>query len=194
MSSVVKEKITPDFIEEVLTQSKELVSEAQLMKAFDQMAKDITEKLSDQEPLFMCVMNGGLMMTAEVLKRIKFPLKMNYIHATRYKDKLFGSKLEWIHRPPEEIKGRVIVLLDDILDGGITLAEIKKDCENMGAKKVYTAVMLDKKTTREAEGLKSADFVGLEVPNEYVFGFGLDYQGYLRNVPAIYAVAKHHYI
>ncbi|MCF6808609.1 hypoxanthine-guanine phosphoribosyltransferase [Thiotrichales bacterium 19S9-12] len=194
MSSTATVPVNHEFIKEVLRDATEIVSEATLMNAFDQMASQITSQLQDKEPLFLCVMNGGFMMAAEVLKRLKFPLKMHYIHATRYNDTCFGSKIEWVKKPPQEIKGREVVLLDDILDGGITLSEIKKFCQSMGAKEVYTAVMLDKKTNREADGLASADFVGLEIPDEYVFGFGLDYHGYLRNIPSIYAAAKHHYV
>ncbi|MCF6775980.1 hypoxanthine-guanine phosphoribosyltransferase [Thiotrichales bacterium 19X7-9] len=194
MTSTATPPVTSEFIEEVLRDAKEIVSEARLMQAFDQMAEAITLDLKDKEPLFLCVMNGGFMMAAEVLKRLKFPLKMHYIHATRYNDTCFGSQIEWIQRPPKEIEDREVVLLDDILDGGITLAEIKKHCLAQGAKKVHTAVMLDKKTNREDEGLKSADFIGLEIPDEYVFGFGLDYHGYLRNIPGIFAAARHHYI
>ena len=170
-----------------------LVSLETLYAGFDRMAQAMHEELADQDPLFLCVMNGGLLATAELLKRVHFPLQCDYIHATRYRGKTSGSaSLHWKHFPATDVKNRVVVIVDDILDGGVTLAAIVDYCEAKKAKKVYTAVMLDKPAGRTKNGLQKANFVGVEIPDRFVFGFGLDYYDYLRNVPGIYAVADEH--
>lgn len=187
-------KITPNFIKEVHAESDILISESELAKAFDAIGDKLNKDLSNRNPIFVCCMNGGLMTTSEVVKRLVMPLQIDYVHASRYKHDYAGGKLNWIKAPNLDFKGRAVVLLDDILDGGITLAEIKKFYLAGGAAEVLTVVMLDKITDREHEGLHVADYVGLRVEDRYVYGFGLDYHGYLRNVPAIYAVAEHHMI
>ncbi|MDA7742345.1 hypoxanthine-guanine phosphoribosyltransferase [Francisellaceae bacterium] len=187
-------EITPNFIKEVHAESDILISESELNLAFDNVAKQLNIDLADKNPIFVCCMNGGLMFTSEIVKRLTMPLQIDYVHASRYRNDYEGGKLNWIKEHNIDFKDRTVVLLDDILDGGITLAEIKKFYEAGGAGEVLTTVMLDKITDREHAGLKSADYVGLPVEDLYVYGFGLDYHGYLRNVPAIYAVAKHHMI
>ena len=111
------------------------------------------------------------------------------MHATRYRGDVRGQELEWIARPRTPLEGRTVLVLDDILDEGVTLAAILEDCRAQGARAVHSAVLVDKRIGRPRT-LERADFTGLSVPDRYVFGFGMDYRGYLRNLPAIYAVAE----
>jgi hypoxanthine phosphoribosyltransferase len=156
------------------------------MKAFDTLAEKINVVLKEENPILLTVMNGALMTSSELAKRLNFPLEMDYVHATRYRGEFAGGAIHWLHEPNSSLKDRTVLVVDDILDGGITLAEIVAYCNNHGAKKVYTAVMLDKYQKRVPNGLQKADFVGIEIEDHFVFGFGLDYQGYWRNTNAIY--------
>ena len=187
--------ITPEFIKEVFDKSSVFVTQDQLEQSFDALASEIEGKHKKDNPIAVCVMNGGLFIASEIVKRLRFPLQVDYIHASRYRNEYSGSQtLNWVKTPNIDPTGRVVILFDDILDGGLTLAEVRRYYQDRGAKKVLTAAMLDKKAPREKGGLLQADYYGVEVENEFLFGFGLDYHGYLRNVPAIHAVAKEHMI
>lgn len=160
--------------------------------ALDEMAKDITNKLHQSNPLILCVMIGALIPLGHLLTRLNFPLEVDYIHATRYRGTTRGGDLHWLVEPRQTLKGRTILIVDDVLDGGITLAAIIDYCKQAGAKEVLTAVIVNKVREREPDGDFIPDFVGLNTDDRYLFGFGLDYNGYLRNAPGIYAVAKEH--
>jgi hypoxanthine phosphoribosyltransferase len=157
-------------------------------KALDEMALKITEQLAHTNPLVLCVMIGALIPTGHLLTRLHFPLEVDYIHATRYRGTTRGGDLHWLVEPRQSLKDRTILIVDDIMDGGLTLEAILDYCRQAGAKDVYSAVMINKQRVRE-EGVNSEpDFVGLQAENRYLFGFGLDYEEHLRNLPGIYAV------
>ena len=156
--------------------------------ALDRMAAEITTKLGDTRPLVLCVMIGGIVPTGRLLPRLNFPLDLDYIHATRYGHATRGGQLEWIVRPRSSLQGRVILLVDDIHDEGHTLAAVKTECRSKGASAVYSAVLVNKKHDRKNN--TTADFVGLTVEDRYVFGCGMDYQGFWRNAPGIYALKE----
>jgi hypoxanthine phosphoribosyltransferase len=178
--------ITPEHVKKVLAEADQLYSATEVQQAVDAMAVEITNKLENTNPLVLCVMVGGLIPAGWLLSRLNFPLNMDYIHATRYRGNTSGGKLHWIAKPSMPLKDRVVLIIDDILDEGITLKEIVKDCEVQGAKEIYTAALVEKKHNRN-NGYK-ATFIGLEVEDRYVFGCGMDYKGYLRNLSGIYAV------
>ncbi|NOZ54078.1 MAG: hypoxanthine-guanine phosphoribosyltransferase [Gammaproteobacteria bacterium] len=163
-------------------------SREQVTQAIDGMAKKITEQLSTSNPLLLCVMNGGLIITGDLLLRLEFPLHYDYIHASRYRDKTRGGTLNWIAKPQRAVENRHVLIVDDILDEGITLAEIADYCLQAGACTVRTAVLVNK--LHDRKHMRNADYVGLTVEDRYVFGYGMDYKGYLRNVPGIYAVKE----
>ncbi|MBT4838165.1 MAG: hypoxanthine-guanine phosphoribosyltransferase [Methylococcales bacterium] len=163
-----------------------LFSKQQVEDAMDVMAVSITEKLVNVNPVSMCVMNGAIIPAGCLLNRLDFPMEVDYLHATRYQDKFRGGKLEWIRHHSVSIKDRVVLLIDDILDEGVTLKCIKEYCEAEGAKKVYIAVLANKLHDRKVD--IQAEFVGFDVEDRYLFGYGMDYKGYLRNAPGIFAV------
>ena len=162
-----------------------LVSREQLDAALDQMAQAITLKLADTNPLILCVINGGIIVTGHLLPRLNFPLTLDSVRASRYGHQTAGSELNWLYQPTTEMQNRTVLIVDDILDEGITLAAIIDWCRSQGAHQVYSAVLLDKQIGREKP--VQADFVGLEIDNHYLYGFGLDYKTYLRNANGIYA-------
>jgi hypoxanthine phosphoribosyltransferase len=179
-------------IQDVLDKAECLYDMKAIEGALDNMAAAVTEKLKNSNPLVLSVMIGALIPAGYLLPRLNFPLEVDYIHATRYRSTTRGGDLHWLVEPRQSLKDRVILVVDDIMDGGLTLAAIIDYCNQAGAKEVFTAVMVNKIRQREPGVNFSPDFVGLEVNDRYVFGFGLDYKEYLRNAPGIYAVAKEH--
>lgn len=160
--------------------------------ALDNMAQEITDKLHDKNPLILCVMIGALIPTGHLLTRLNFPLEVDYIHATRYRGSTRGGDLHWLVEPRQTLKNRTVLVVDDVMDGGLTLAAILDYCKQAGATNVYSAVMVNKIRKREEGVTSEPDFVGLDTEDKFLFGFGLDYEEYLRNAPGIYAVAKEH--
>jgi len=179
---------TPADVLALQEKSKCIVSSEAIAKALDQLAGALTQTYQDKNPLFLCVMVGALIPTADLLQRLSFPLQIDYIHATRYQGEIQGGELEWIARPRIAVKDRHVVVIEDVLDGGVTLSAILADCKQAGARSVKSVVMVDKQREREPGAITSADFTGIEVPDLFLYGYGMDYQGYLRNIPAIYAV------
>lgn len=175
-------------IDNLYARSTLLYSQADVEKSLDCMAKAITADLADTNPVVVSVMTGGLIATGHLLTRLNFHLQMDYVHATRYQGEFVGGTIQWIAKPRTSLKDRHVLVVDDILDGGITLAAIKAEFEAQGATKVHTAVLIDKIRERPAEGLQKADYVGLEMPDYFIFGYGLDYKGYFRNLAGIYMV------
>lgn len=153
------------------------------------LASEIEAELADKNPIFLCVMNGSVIPMGQLLTRLNFPLQIDYIHATRYRGEMQGGELEWIAEPRIALKDRHVVLVEDILDTGLTLAALVNYCEEAGAKKVYTVALTDKDCERAEDGVKKTDFTGLALPNAFVIGYGLDYQEYFRNLPGIYVLA-----
>ncbi|MCK5481484.1 MAG: hypoxanthine-guanine phosphoribosyltransferase [Gammaproteobacteria bacterium] len=156
-------------------------------RALDRMAEAITAELGDSFPVVLCVLTGGIIPTGHILTRLSFPLETDYLHATRYRGETSGEKVHWLSKPETSLKGRTVLVVDDILDEGHTLAQILDYCRDAGASRVYTAVLIEKQHNRRVPGV-SADFVGLQVEDRYVFGFGMDYRNYLRNLNGIYGL------
>lgn len=179
--------VTAEYAWEVFQKSECLFNEASVEKALDRLAAEISSRLGSSTPLVVCLMNGGAVPFGRLLTRLQFPLQVDYVHATRYGSRLKGGELEWIAGPFADPKGRTILLVDDILDEGATLAAIEARYRADGAREVLKAVLVQKERPRKLS--ISAEFVGLTIPDRYVFGYGMDYKGWLRNAPGIYAVA-----
>lgn len=175
-------------ISKVLSESDCLWPADKLQAVYNRLSDQITKDLKDSNPLVLCVMNGGLFLTAELLQRMNFLLELDYIHATRYQGETAGGQMQWVHLPKDKIRGRRILIVDDILDIGITLREIQAACLEAGAADVNSVVLCVKNHDRRVSNV-DADYVGVQVEDRYVFGCGMDYHGYLRNHPSIHAVA-----
>ena len=169
----------------VVNEAECLYDQGQLNLAIDAMSREISQKLSNANPVVLCVLNGGIIPTAEIIKRLDFPMELESIKVGRYHGETYGSTIQWSLEPGISLMDRVVLIIDDILDEGITLAEIKRYCVKKGAKSVYAAVVVEKATGRSKA--THADFTGVVAENKYLFGYGMDYKGYLRNWPGIYA-------
>ena len=175
-------------MQQVMDEADCLHTRQAVEQALDAMADAITQRLAAHNPLILCVMNGGLVITGQLLPRLNFPLQADYAHVSRYREQTTGGELEWKVHPQAELAGRTVLILDDILDEGTTLQAIAEACRAEGAGEVLTAVLIEKHHDRKAEPHFAADFVGLDAEDRYLFGYGMDYKGYWRNAPGIYAV------
>ena len=158
-----------------------------VQRALDRMAEAITAELGDSFPVILCVLTGGIIPTGHIMTRLSFPLETDYLHATRYRGETSGEEVHWLSKPGTSLQGRTVLIIDDILDEGHTLAQVLEFCREEGAREVYTAVLIEKLHDRRVPGV-AADFIGLQVDDRYVFGFGMDYKHYLRNLNGIYAL------
>ncbi len=181
-----------DEARQAMAESDCLATAEQVDAALDAMARAITAELADSNPLVYTVMNGGLIIAGRLLARLNFPLEVSYLHASRYGHQLAGnSLLDWRVRPTQELKGRTVLVIDDILDEGHTLKAICAHLREEGAARVLTAVLVDKMHERKASPGMRADFTGLDIPDRFLFGCGMDYKGYWRNAPGIHALKGH---
>lgn len=178
--------MTPSQPPEYWLQYSEVVfAEHTVSAAIDQMAAQIQHALAGQPCILMCVMRGGVYLTGQLMARLSVPLQLDYVQANRYHGTA-GGEIVWSKLPELSLAGQRVLVVDDILDEGITLAAVKAHCLSAGASQVLTAVL-----TEKANGLSkplAADFVGLTVPDRYVFGCGMDVHGWWRNLPEIRAL------
>lgn len=178
--------MTRDEAAKILAEADVLVSEAECRAATARVASELREKLAGEMPLVLAVMGGATVFAGQLLPLLDFPLEFDYIHVSRYGDKLSGGKLNWKVEPKESVQGRTVLVLDDILDEGETMAAIRQRVLALGAKQFYSVVFCEK-LIKKAKPLKP-DFLGVTVPDRYVFGYGMDVSGLWRNLPAVYAL------
>jgi len=163
-----------------------VIPEAEVDAALDRIAREVTADLADARPIAIAIMNGGLVFAGQLLTRLPFTLECDYIHVRRYGRMTVGGELEWISGPHVEMKGRTVLLLDDILDEGRTLAVVREALLARGAARILIAAFARKE--RGEPPAIEADYVGVTVPDRFVFGFGMDVDGAYRNLPAVYAL------
>jgi hypoxanthine phosphoribosyltransferase len=171
----------------VLAACERLYSQPEVATAADAWADAIAHAIAPDRPLLVACMVGGAQPLGMLLERLHFPLEVDYIHATRYRGGTRGHEVEWLHLPASRLSGRTVLVVDDLLDAGNTLAAISNRLHAMGAARVYTAVLVTKDVPGRA-GLQAADFSALHAPNRWLVGCGMDYHGWLRNAPGIYAL------
>ena len=172
--------------EQILKAAELIYTAEAIEKTVQRLANEITEALSGQYPLVLCVMKGGVVFAGHLLPKLIFPMNFDYVQVTRYHNNTSGGEMDWVVFPLDNFKDRTVLVIDDILDEGITLEAIRKKVLDCGAKSFYSAVLVEKDLGKTKP--YQADFVGLTLPNRYVFGFGMDIHGAWRNLPAIYAL------
>jgi hypoxanthine phosphoribosyltransferase len=176
-------------------QARTLLEEAEMIRTAEEVqaavrrvALAINMELADQHPLVLSVMGGAVVFTGQLLPLLDFPLDFDYLHVSRYGNEKQGGELHWKVAPRENVRGRAVLVVDDILDEGETLHAIRQRVMALGAGRFYSAVFADKENGKEKP--IRADFTGMELPNRFVFGYGMDIHGAWRNLPAIYAVKE----
>ena len=176
----------------LLADSEVLFSAEVVNAATSRVAREINRDFADMNPLVLSVMGGAVVFTGQLLPQLDFPLDFDIVQASRYGDKTVGAQLTWRVAPRDNIVGRHVIILDDILDEGITLAAIVDLVKRTGAISVACAVFCVKDYGEEINSKKplKAEYVGISVPNRFVYGYGMDVAGAWRNLPAIYAVKE----
>ena len=178
--------MAPDEAWRILADADSIVGAEEIQRALDRMAAEIMARLDEANPLALSVMTGAVFLAGQLLPRLAFPLEYDYLHATRYRNTKQGHGIDWVIEPRTPVAGRTVLVLDDILDEGITLAAIKARLLDRGARECLTAVLAVKDIGQPQP--IAADFAAVRLPNRYVFGCGMDVAGTWRNLPAIYAV------
>lgn len=178
--------MTPQEARRILAEAEQVCSAEAIQVAIDRLAGEITAQLADSYPLVLTVMRGALVFAGQLLPRLDFPLESDYLHATRYGPDCTGGELCWAIEPRQSLAGRTVLVLDDVLDEGLTLAAIREKLLGQGAAACWLAVLAEKDTGRPKP--VSADFTGVRLPNRFLFGCGMDVRGAWRNLSAIYAI------
>lgn len=161
---------------------------AAVQRAYARLAAQIEQVYAGLNPLLLCVMTGGLHATAAITERLGFAFEIDYLHATRYRSQTVGGGLTWKREPDAgRLQGRHVLVIDDILDEGHTLVAIREALTAMAPASLRVAVLAEKLHDRRAPRAH-AEFIGLQLEDRYVFGCGMDYKEYWRQLPAIYAV------
>lgn len=175
-----------DELNQLMATAECLFTQTQVEAALAALVPAVTADYEYKNPLVLGIMNGALVTLGFLLPRLKFPLQQDYLHATRYGGDEEGGDLRWKVRPETPIENRHVLLVDDILDRGITLASVRDYCLSQGAASVKVLVLGQKHIPNFSPSI-SADYCALHFPNRYVFGYGMDYQNYWRNAPGIFA-------
>lgn len=174
----------------LLQNAEELFTKQDVDAAVTAMADNLNARYNHPEaeafPLVLGVMGGAVVFTGNLLPQLTFPLEFDYIHVSRYGDEDRGGEVVWKVVPRSNVAGRTVIVLDDILDEGETLAHVKQRLLDMGAAEVILAVFADKAIGKTKP--VNADIVGLTIPNRFVVGFGMDAYGYWRNLPGLWAI------
>jgi hypoxanthine phosphoribosyltransferase len=171
--------------------AQRVYSAREIAKAVERMAREIHDELARANPIVLAVMHGGVFAAVELCKRLKFPHEFDYVHVTRYANGTKGGAIEWRRRPGKRLAGRTVLVVDDVLDRGTTLQALHAELARVGVAARRTAVLVSKNVAGKLARPK-VDYVGVEVDDRYVFGCGMDYLGYWRGLPALYALDPKH--
>ena len=165
-----------------------IASAREIARALERMAEEICADLAGADPVVLAVMHGGAFAAVELCRRLRFPYELDFVHVTRYARGTHGGEIEWRVRPSAELTGRTVLVVDDVLDRGHTLRALGAELEKVGVARQRTAVLVVKRVAN-ARARPKVDYRGVEVEDVYLFGCGMDYRGYWRGLPALYALA-----
>lgn len=170
-----------------------LFTEEQLMTRIGELGRELTRDYADQNPLFICVLKGAVMFMADLMKRVEIPLEMDFMAISSYGDSSRSSGVVRILKDLERsVEGRHLVIVEDIVDTGLTLAYLKESLIHRRAKSVKVVTLFDKLDGRKVE--ITPDYSGFEVPNAFIVGYGLDYAEHYRNLPFVGVLKRNVYV
>jgi hypoxanthine phosphoribosyltransferase len=172
---------------EIYSNSTLLADKQDVTAAVERMAEAINGRYVDQEIILLIVMTGAVMPAAWLASRLKMPIQMDFVHATRYAGQTEGGEIEFRVPPRLNLEGQDVLIIDDIYDIGLTLQMIERYCESRGARSVTSAVLVRKIHDRETTG-KLPAFIGMEVEDRYLFGCGMDAYEHWRHLDEIRAL------
>ncbi len=189
MSDKKSTRLSTAELEDVLNRSECLITESRIAAAYDKLATMLNLHYANLNPIILVVLNGGLIPAGHLLTRLAFAHRMDYLHATRYKNNQGTNDLIWKAEVDLDLKGEHVLLVDDIFDEGITLKRIVEELQQLEPASLMSCCLLNKKHNRKVEDF-DVDFIGSEVEDRYIYGCGMDYHGYLRHLPGIYALKE----
>lgn len=167
---------------------KPYLSQAQILAEVDRVAAQINKDFEGKNPLFICVLNGAFVFAADLYRRVTIPSEITFMRMKSYEGTQTTGKVKTISNLLESVVDRSVIIIEDICDSGYTLQRTTQQLKDLGAKEVAIAVLLNKPNARRVEGLK-LDYTCLEIPNDFIVGYGLDYNEQGRNLPDIWVVA-----
>ncbi|MCQ2216063.1 MAG: hypoxanthine phosphoribosyltransferase [Bacteroidales bacterium] len=164
------------------------IPESTILKNIEAVADKMNKELADKNPLMVCVLNGAFMFAADLMKNLSFPCQISFVKVASYSGTTSTGTIKHLIGLNEEIAGRTVVLIEDIVDTGVTIKGLKEQVLGMGAKEVKIATLLFKPESCIKE--INPEYVGMSIPNDFIIGYGLDYDGYGRNLRDIYSIVK----
>lgn len=167
---------------------KPYLSQEQILAEVDRVAAQINKDFEGKNPLFICVLNGAFVFAADLYRRVTVPSEITFMRMKSYEGTQTTGKVKTISNLLESVVDRSVIIIEDICDSGYTLQRTVQQLKDLGAKDVAIAVLLNKPNARRVEGLK-LDYCCLEIPNDFIVGYGLDYNEQGRNLPDIWVVA-----
>ena len=170
----------------ILSRSQLIYTHEEIVSAIDLLAEKLNRKFNNKKVLLLPVLTGAIPFVGMLLPRLSFAIEVNYFHVSRYQNNVGTHQIKITHQPsPESVFNQEVLVVDDILDEGITLKLINEHLMTIKPKSITNVVLFEKQLDIKKE--ISAHYVGLVVPDAYVFGFGLDFNGAGRNIPDLYA-------
>lgn len=173
----------------VVANSDVLFTRDDIESAYRRLALQLDDRFEGVLPVMVPVMMGGLIPVAGILRHLSIPHRLDYVHTSRYGHAMTGSELHWLVPPSSTLKDQEVVVVDDIFDQGTTLAAVVSKLRELPVKSVTTVVLARKQHDRVKTTLRP-DLIGIDVPDRFVFGCGLDYHGGLRHLPDLHAIAE----
>jgi len=164
------------------------IPEVEIQAAVRRVAEDINRDIADKNPLFICVLNGAFMFAGDLMKTVNFPCEITFIKLSSYEGLYTTGAVKEIIGLNESVVGRNVVVVEDIVDTGITMERILSSLRAKGAKDIRVATFLQKPDALQRD--IRVDYVAMKIPNDFIVGYGLDYDGYGRNLKDIYTVVS----
>ncbi|MFZ5940097.1 MAG: hypoxanthine phosphoribosyltransferase [Bacteroidota bacterium] len=164
------------------------ISSDTIQKEIGRMAGEINRDLAAKDPVFLAILNGAFMFASDLFKKLEIPAQISFLKLASYSGTSSTGHVKQLIGLNQEIKDRVVVVLEDIVDTGVTLDTITRQLAGFQPKEILVATLLHKpEATQKPVKL---DYVGFRIPNEFIVGYGLDYDGYGRNLADIYTLVK----
>jgi len=165
---------------------KRSIPESEIQKAITKIATDINQTMATKNVVFLSILNGSFVFASDLLKKINFPCQVSFIKMARYKGTSTYKEIKNLIGINEDLKDKTVIILEDIIDSGITIRETLKLVNEHKPKEVFIASLLFKPEAFQSEF--KIDYIGFSIPNNFVIGCGLDYNGFGRNYPDIYSL------
>jgi hypoxanthine phosphoribosyltransferase len=164
------------------------ISHEKIDQAIQKIAKQLENDLADENPLFLVILNGAFMFAGDLFKKFTFPAEISFIKFVSYQGTQSTGTVRQLIGLDEDIEGRTIVLVEDIVDTGVSMEKVLEYLADKKAKDIRIATLLFKPNSYKKHF--KVNYIGLEIPNDFIIGYGLDYNGQARNLKDIYKIVQ----